>query len=199
MLRSARGGVMGKDPAKAHGVNGYTNLGCRCEVCRAAWATYHLQYGRRYQQAHPERIKAANDRYRRANLDKVRAAGQRRAAERRLARESDPAYIALQAERAAKRASQVTCPKCGGVKLRQSTICLDCWNARGSKWTPEQRRERYREYMRKYMARYRNGATEARSLRQDLAGVTAQRDALLAALSPTDQLRVLAGVGSSSC
>lgn len=30
-----------------HGLSGYTSGGCRCEICRAAWAAYHRDYRRR--------------------------------------------------------------------------------------------------------------------------------------------------------
>jgi hypothetical protein len=44
-----------------HGtVNGYTNLGCRCEKCRAAWARAHKDYLDR----HPEQREKARQRER---------------------------------------------------------------------------------------------------------------------------------------
>ena len=46
-----------KDPR--HGTpNGYSNLGCGCDPCTAAWADYHLAYMRR----HPEQRERAADR-----------------------------------------------------------------------------------------------------------------------------------------
>jgi hypothetical protein len=42
-----------------HGtVNGYSNLGCRCQPCRDAWAVYHRERG--YQARYIERCVASS-------------------------------------------------------------------------------------------------------------------------------------------
>lgn len=46
-------------PSMAHGtVNGYKNIGCRCDKCRKAASKYH----RTWMQAKPERLKKSAER-----------------------------------------------------------------------------------------------------------------------------------------
>lgn len=126
-----------RDPAKAHGVNGYNNLGCRCSVCRAAWAAAV----RKYRSSRPGVIEA------------------RAARQERIRQRAEAARVAT-ATRIAQRLARAAldlCPDCGKKKTRRSGKCRNCWNAGHPQLSREERRENYRVYMREYMRRYRIG------------------------------------------
>ena len=63
-------GTWGQD--FTHGVSGYINYACRCDVCRDAWRVYHWDY----MQRHPEQIAKNAERERRRRAAKKAARGQ---------------------------------------------------------------------------------------------------------------------------